>query len=156
VEARQRLRVLQFGAWAADEVLTSAPHRQCVFTVPMAPQRPPASCPSLRPPPGWRWIDAGEKEATWVGRFPETLDDFKTAFLALFTHLDIPPQEVQFFVSRMPGLATNAILAVSGVMAPPCGLWKFDIPEPLRAAQVLDRVRFRLRLPNRILGKRYP
>ena len=27
-------RVLQFGAWAADEVLAPVPHRQYVFTVP--------------------------------------------------------------------------------------------------------------------------
>jgi len=52
--------------------------------------------------------------------------------------------------------ATNAILAVSGTEAPLCDLWEFDIPTPVRTAQLLDRVRFQMGLPNRILGKRYP
>jgi hypothetical protein len=48
--------------------------------------------------------------------------------------------------------ATNAILAVSGVAAPPCGLWEFDVPKPMRDAQVLDKLRFRMGLPNLILS----
>ena len=48
--------------------------------------------------------------------------------------------------------ATNAMLAVSGVTAPPCGLWQFDIPKPMRDAQVPDKLRFRMGLPNLILS----
>jgi hypothetical protein len=48
--------------------------------------------------------------------------------------------------------ATNAILAVSGVTAPPCGLWEFDVPKAMRDAQVLDQLRFRMGLPNLILS----
>ena len=40
-------------------------------------------------------------------RFPETLDDFRTAFLALFDDLDIPHDEIAFFVTRLLGLATS-------------------------------------------------
>ena len=48
--------------------------------------------------------------------------------------------------------ATNAILAVSGVAAPPCELWEFDIPLAMRNAQLLDQVRFRMGLPNLLLA----
>jgi hypothetical protein len=48
--------------------------------------------------------------------------------------------------------ATNAILAVSGVTGPPCELWQFDIPKPIRDAQLLDKLRFRMGLPNLILS----
>ncbi|HEX5864239.1 MAG TPA: FAD-dependent oxidoreductase, partial [Casimicrobiaceae bacterium] len=48
--------------------------------------------------------------------------------------------------------ATNAILAVSGVAAPPCDLWEFDIPIAMRNAQLLDQVRFRMGLPNLLLA----
>jgi uncharacterized protein with NAD-binding domain and iron-sulfur cluster len=48
--------------------------------------------------------------------------------------------------------ATNAILAVSGVDATPCELFEFDIPKPMREAQVLDELRFRMGLPNLILA----
>lgn len=87
---------------------------------------------------------------------PEAYTEIGNLFLAadyVRTHTDLATMEAANEAARR---ATNAILAVSGVMAPPCDLWEFDIPDPLRAAQVLDRVRFRLRLPNRILGKRYP
>jgi hypothetical protein len=48
--------------------------------------------------------------------------------------------------------AANAILAVSGVTAPPCKLWEFDIPVAMRNAQLLDQVRFRMGLPNLLLA----
>ena len=50
---------------------------------------------------------AGKADPLWVGRFPETLDDFRTAFKALFDHLDIPDEEIAFFVKRLRGLATS-------------------------------------------------
>ena len=50
---------------------------------------------------------AGKVDPLWVARFPETLDDFRTAFLALFDHLDIPHDEIAFFVTRLLGLATS-------------------------------------------------
>ena len=37
---------------------------------------------------------------------------------------------------------------MSGVAAPPCNLWEFDIPLAMRNAQRLDQVRFRMGLPN--------
>jgi uncharacterized protein with NAD-binding domain and iron-sulfur cluster len=43
----------------------------------------------------------------WVARFPQTPEDFRTALLALFDHLDIPKDEIEFFVSRLIGLATS-------------------------------------------------
>jgi len=33
-----------------------------------------------------------------------------------------------------------------------CGLWQFDVPKPMRDAQVLDKLRFRMGLPNLILS----
>ena len=36
----------------------------------------------------------GKLDPVWAARFPETLDDFRTAFLALFDNLDIPHHEV--------------------------------------------------------------
>ena len=50
---------------------------------------------------------AGKVDPVWVARFPETLDDFRTAFFALFDDLDIPHDEIAFFVTRMLGLATS-------------------------------------------------
>src|SRR6202023_4042232 len=49
----------------------------------------------------------GKVDPIWVARFPETLDDFRTAFLALFDNLDIPHQELVFFVTRLLALATS-------------------------------------------------
>jgi uncharacterized protein with NAD-binding domain and iron-sulfur cluster len=65
------------------------------------------------------------------------------------TYTDLATMEAANEAARR---ATNAILAMSGVHAPPCELWEFDIPEPMRHAQVLDRLRFRMGLPNLILG----
>jgi uncharacterized protein with NAD-binding domain and iron-sulfur cluster len=49
----------------------------------------------------------GKVDPIWVARFPETLDDFRTAFLALFDKLDIPHHEIVFFVTRLLALATS-------------------------------------------------
>src|SRR5699024_5779516 len=49
----------------------------------------------------------GHADPLWVTRFPETLDDFRTALLALFDHLDLPDREIFFFVTRVLGLATS-------------------------------------------------
>jgi len=44
---------------------------------------------------------AGRADPLWVTRFPETLDDFRTALLALFDHLDLSHDEIVFFVTRV-------------------------------------------------------
>jgi 15-cis-phytoene desaturase len=49
----------------------------------------------------------GKVDPVWVARFPETLDDFRTAFLALFDNLDIPHEEVAHFVTRLLAIATS-------------------------------------------------
>jgi len=49
----------------------------------------------------------GKVDPVWVARFPETLDDYRTAFLALFDNLDIPHHELVFFVTRLLALATS-------------------------------------------------
>jgi len=49
----------------------------------------------------------GKLDPVWVARFPQTLDDFRTAFLALFDNLDIPHHEVLYFVARLLALATS-------------------------------------------------
>ena len=49
----------------------------------------------------------GKLDPVWVARFPETVDDFRTAFLALFDKLDIPHDEIVFFVTRLLALATS-------------------------------------------------
>jgi hypothetical protein len=65
------------------------------------------------------------------------------------THTDLATMEAANEAARR---ATNAILALSGIDAPPCGLWQFDIPKPMRQAQVIDRIRFRMGLPNLLLA----
>jgi uncharacterized protein with NAD-binding domain and iron-sulfur cluster len=65
------------------------------------------------------------------------------------THTDLATMEAANEAARR---ATNAILAASGSTAAPCGLWEFDIPKPMRRAQRLDRIRFRLGLPNLLLA----
>jgi len=65
------------------------------------------------------------------------------------TYTDLATMEAANEAARR---ATNAILAVSGANAPPCGLWEFDIPKAMRQAQVLDRIRFRMGLPNLLLA----
>ncbi len=49
----------------------------------------------------------GKIDPVWVARFPETLDDFRIAFVALFDNLDIPHDEIAFFVTRLLALATS-------------------------------------------------
>ena len=79
---------------------------------------------------------------------PEAYTEVGNLFLAadyVRTYTDLATMEAANEAARR---ATNAILAVSGVDAPPCELWEFDIPNPMRHAQVLDRIRFRMGLPN--------
>jgi len=83
---------------------------------------------------------------------PEAYTEVGNLFLAsdyVRTHTDLATMEGANEAARR---ATNAILAVSGVAAPPCDLWKFDIPLPMRNAQLLDEVRFRMGLPNLLLA----
>jgi uncharacterized protein with NAD-binding domain and iron-sulfur cluster len=83
---------------------------------------------------------------------PEAYTEIGNLFLAadyVRTYTDLATMEAANEAARR---ATNAILAVSGVGAPPCALWEFDIPKPMRQAQVLDRVRFRMGLPNLLLA----
>jgi 15-cis-phytoene desaturase len=87
---------------------------------------------------------------------PEAYTEIGNLFLAadyVRTYTDLATMEAANEAARR---ATNAIVAVSGVSAPPCGLWEFDIPEPMRHAQVLDRVRFRMGLPNLLLAASRP
>ncbi len=87
---------------------------------------------------------------------PEAYTEIGNLFLAsdyVRTHTDLATMEAANEAARR---ATNAILGVSGVTAAPCELWEFDVPKPMREAQLLDRGRFRLGLPNVILGRRYP
>ena len=49
----------------------------------------------------------GKLDPLWIARFPETLDDFRTAFFALFDKLDLPQHEIAFFVTRVLALATS-------------------------------------------------
>jgi uncharacterized protein with NAD-binding domain and iron-sulfur cluster len=83
---------------------------------------------------------------------PEAYTEVGNLFLAsdyVRTHTDLATMEGANEAARR---ATNAILAVSGVEAPPCDLWKFDIPIAMRNAQLLDEVRFRMGLPNLLLA----
>ena len=87
-----------------------------------------------------------------LGLRPEAYTEIGNLFLAadyVRTYTDLATMEAANEAARR---ATNAILAVSGVSAPPCPLWEFDIPKPMRQAQVLDRVRFRMGLPNLLLA----
>jgi 15-cis-phytoene desaturase len=83
---------------------------------------------------------------------PEAYTEVRNLFLAsdyVRTNTDLATMEGANEAARR---ATNAILAVSGIAAPPCDLWKFDIPIPMRDAQLLDEVRFRMGLPNLLLA----
>jgi uncharacterized protein with NAD-binding domain and iron-sulfur cluster len=83
---------------------------------------------------------------------PEAYTEVGNLFLAsdyVHTRTDLATMEGANEAARR---ATNAILAVSGVEAPPCDLWEFDIPIAMRKAQVLDHVRFRMGLPNLFLA----
>jgi uncharacterized protein with NAD-binding domain and iron-sulfur cluster len=83
---------------------------------------------------------------------PEAHTEIGNLFLAsdyVRTYTDLATMEAANEAARR---ATNAILAVSGVNAPPCGLFEFDVPTAMRQAQVLDGLRFRMGLPNLILA----
>jgi 15-cis-phytoene desaturase len=83
---------------------------------------------------------------------PEAHTEIRNLFLAsdyVRTYTDLATMEAANEAARR---ATNAILAVSGVSAPPCGLWQFDVPKLIRDAQLLDKLRFRMGLPNLILS----
>jgi len=83
---------------------------------------------------------------------PEAYTEIRNLFLAadfVRTHTDLATMEAANEAARR---ATNAILAVSSVAAPPCDLWEFDIPIAMRKAQLLDQVRFRMGLPNLFLA----
>jgi uncharacterized protein with NAD-binding domain and iron-sulfur cluster len=49
----------------------------------------------------------GKLDPIWIARFPETLDDFRTAFFALFDKLGLSHAEIAFFVTRLLALATS-------------------------------------------------
>ena len=86
---------------------------------------------------------------------PEAYTEIRNLFLAsdyVRTYTDLATMEAANEAARR---ATNAILAVVGTSATPCELWEFDIPDALRAAQKLDQIRFRMGLPNAILGEGY-
>jgi 15-cis-phytoene desaturase len=83
---------------------------------------------------------------------PEAFTEIGNLFLAsdyVRTYTDLATMEAANEAARR---ATNAILAVSGVDAPPCEFWEFDVPKPMRHAQFLDRLRFRMGLPNVLLA----
>jgi uncharacterized protein with NAD-binding domain and iron-sulfur cluster len=83
---------------------------------------------------------------------PEAFTEIGNLFLAsdyVRTHTDLATMEAANEAARR---ATNAILAVSGIAAPPCDLWEFDTPFAMQSAQVLDQVRFRMGLPNLLLA----
>ena len=79
---------------------------------------------------------------------PNAYTEVGNLFLAadyVRTHTDLATMEAANEAARR---ATNAILAVSGVPAPPCDLWEFEIPTAMRNAQLLDQIRYRIGLPN--------
>jgi uncharacterized protein with NAD-binding domain and iron-sulfur cluster len=87
---------------------------------------------------------------------PNAHTEIQNLFLAsdyVRTHTDLATMEAANEAARR---ATNAILAVVGAQVTPCRLWKFDTPEPLRALQLLDRIRFDMGRPNAVLDRRYP
>jgi len=82
---------------------------------------------------------------------PEAFTEIPNLFLAsdyVRTHTDLATMEGANEAARR---AANAILAVSGTTADPCGLWEFDIPLAMRHAQVIDELHFRMGLPNLFL-----
>jgi hypothetical protein len=63
---------------------------------------------------------------------PEAHTEIGNLFLAsdyVRTYTDLATMEAANEAARR---ATNAILAVSGITAQPCGLWEFDVPKPMR------------------------
>jgi 15-cis-phytoene desaturase len=87
---------------------------------------------------------------------PEAYTEIGNLFLAsdyVRTHTDLATMEGANEAARR---ATNAILAIAGVDVEPCALWSFEVPELVKKAQMLDRIRFDVGLPNVLLGRRYP
>jgi 15-cis-phytoene desaturase len=81
---------------------------------------------------------------------PEAYTEIGNLFLAsdyVRTYTDLATMEAANEAARR---ATNSILAVAGVDAPPCEFWEFDVPRPMQHAQFLDRLRLRMGLPNLI------
>ena len=87
---------------------------------------------------------------------PEAYTEIGNLFLAsdyVRTHTDLATMEGANEAARR---ATNAILAIAGVDVEPCALWSFEVPDLVKKAQVLDRIRFDVGLPNVLLGRKYP
>lgn len=81
---------------------------------------------------------------------PEAYTEIGNLFLAsdyVRTYTDLATMEAANEAARR---ATNAILAVASIDAPPCEFWEFDVPRPMQHAQFLDRVRLKMGLPNLI------
>ncbi len=81
---------------------------------------------------------------------PEAYTEIGNLFLAsdyVRTYTDLATMEAANEAARR---ATNSILAVAGVDAPPCEFWEFDVPRPMQHAQFFDRVRLSMGLPNLI------
>ena len=81
---------------------------------------------------------------------PEAYTEIGNLFLAsdyVRTYTDLATMEAANEAARR---ATNSILAVAGVDAPPCEFWEFDVPRPMQHAQFLDRLRLKMGLPNLI------
>ena len=81
---------------------------------------------------------------------PEAYTEISNLFLAsdyVRTYTDLATMEAANEAARR---ATNSILAVAGVDAPPCEFWEFDVPPPMQHAQFFDRLRLSMGLPNLI------
>jgi 15-cis-phytoene desaturase len=81
---------------------------------------------------------------------PEAYTEIGNLFLAsdyVRTYTDLATMEAANEAARR---ATNSVLAVAGVDAPPCEFWEFDVPRPMQHAQFFDRMRLRMGLPNLI------
>jgi len=50
---------------------------------------------------------SGQTELTWIARRPESLDDFRTLLIELFTPLGVPLDELTFYVDRLLTYATS-------------------------------------------------
>ena len=52
---------------------------------------------------------SGKTEITWLARFPTNLDDFRAFLTELFTPFGVPPNELDFFISRLLIVATSCL-----------------------------------------------
>src|SRR5215469_11921111 len=50
---------------------------------------------------------AGQREITWLARYPTTLEDFRAFLLELFTPFGVPSDELSFFISRLLIVASS-------------------------------------------------